>query len=90
MSNREPSPVSFRGFGRLSVKVKRNDNANNEVNSSSSAEITSAEIDEINHNERTTRRRYYQQMDKDALPGQESLKWIQRIKEQFGDGKMSC
>ena len=76
--------------GAYLLSVLRNDNANNKVNSSSSAEITSAEIDEINHNERITRRRYYQKMDKDALPRQESLKWIQRIKEQFGDGKMSC
>ena len=27
-------------------------------------------------------------MDKDALPGQESLNWVQRIKEQLKDGKM--
>jgi len=29
-------------------------------------------------------------MNKDALPRQESLKWIQRIKEQLRDGKMGC
>ena len=29
-------------------------------------------------------------MDIDALPGQKSLKWIQRIKNQLKDGELSC
>jgi hypothetical protein len=28
-------------------------------------------------------------MDKDALPGQESIKWIKKIKKQLKDGKMN-
>ena len=72
------------------LSVLRNDNAQKEEFNSPSDEITATEIDEINRNERIARRRYYQKMGKDALPGQESLKWIQRIKKQLKDGKMSC
>jgi hypothetical protein len=36
--------------------------------------IISTEIDEINKNERIARRRYYQNMERNALPRQESLK----------------
>jgi hypothetical protein len=76
--------------GAYLLSVLRNDNAQKEEFNSPSDEITATEIDEINHRERITRRRYYQEMDKDALPRQDSLKWIQRIKDQLKDGKMNC
>jgi hypothetical protein len=75
--------------GAYLLSVLRNDYAKKEETPSSSDEATATEIDEINHNERIARKRYYQKMDEKALPGQESLKWIQRIKEQLKDGKMS-
>jgi len=76
--------------GAYLLSVLRNDYAQKEEFNSHSDGITATEIDEINRNERITRRRYYQKMDKDALPRQDSLKWIQRIKEQLKDGKMGC
>jgi DNA-binding transcriptional MerR regulator len=69
--------------GAYLLSVLRNDYAKKEETPSSSDEATATEIDEINRNERITRRRYYQKMDQDALPRQELLKWIQKIKEQL-------
>ena len=76
--------------GAYLLSVLRNDYKNKEEVNSSSDEATATEIDVINRRERIARRRYYQKMDKDAIPRQESLKWIKRIKEQLKDGKMSC
>ena len=74
--------------GAYLLSVLRNDYKNKEEVNSSSDEATATEIDVINRRERIARRRYYHEMDKDALPRQESLKWVQRIKEQLRDGKM--
>lgn len=76
--------------GAYLLSVLRNDYSKKEEVNSSSDEITSSEIDEINRQERIARRKYYRKMDQDPLPRQKSLKWIQRIKEQLKDGKMSC
>jgi hypothetical protein len=75
--------------GAYLLSVLRNDSSNKEEVHSPSNEATATEIDEINRQERIVRRRYYRKMDEKALPRQESLKWIQRIKEQLKDGKMS-
>jgi hypothetical protein len=72
--------------GAYLLSVLRNDSAKKAEAPSPSDEITSAEIGEINRQERIARRRYYRKMDEKALPGQESLKWIQKIKEQLKDG----
>ena len=50
------------------LSVLRNDYAKKEETPSSSDEATSTEIDEINRNERIARKRYYQKMDRNALP----------------------
>jgi len=84
---REKSDIHNSGAYLLSVL--RNDYANKEEPHNSSEEITSREIDGINHNDRITRRRYYRKMEEDTLPRQESLKWIWRIKEQLKEGKIS-
>jgi hypothetical protein len=76
--------------GAYLLSVLRNDYAKKEEYPSPSDEATSTEIDEINRQERIARRRYYRKMDRNALPRQESLKWIQRIKDQLRDEKMSC
>lgn len=75
--------------GAYLLSVLRNDSANKEEVNGSSDEVTAAEIDEINRQERIARRRYYQKIDDKAIPRQESLKWIQRIKQQLKDQKMS-
>jgi hypothetical protein len=75
--------------GAYLLSVLRNDSANKQEAPSPSDEATATEIDEINRKERITMRRYYQNMERDALPRQESLKWIKRIKQQLKDGKMS-
>lgn len=74
--------------GAYLLSVLRNEYAKKEINSPSD-EITATEIDEINRQERIARRRYYRKMDEKTLPRQESLKWIQRIKEQLKEGEMS-
>jgi len=75
--------------GAYLLSVLRNDYANKEIHNSED-EITSEEIDEINRNEGIARSRYYREMEEKALPREESLKWIQRIRQQLRDGKMSC
>lgn len=75
--------------GAYLLSVLRNDSANKEEVNGTANEATAAEIDKINWQERIARKRYYQKMDEKAIPRQESLKWIQRIKEQLKDGKMN-
>jgi len=75
--------------GAYLLYLLRNDYAKKEEINSSSDKATATEIDEINHKKRMARKRYYQKVNKDALPRQESLKRIQRIKEQLKDGKMN-
>lgn len=75
--------------GAYLLSVLRNDYANKEIHNSED-EITSEEIDEINRKEGIARSRYYREMEEKALPREESLKWIQRIRQQLRDGKMSC
>jgi len=74
--------------GAYLLSVLRNDYAGKDTYHPDN-EITSTEIDEINRRDRNTRRRYYQKMEENALPKQESLKCISEIKEQLRDGKMS-
>jgi len=52
--------------------------------------ITTAvnEIEEINRNKRIAWRKYYLKMEAYALPREEALKWIRRIKKQSKDGKI--
>jgi hypothetical protein len=76
--------------GAYLLSVLRNDHANKEDARSSLDEITSNEINEINRSERIARRIYYQKMEEDRLPKEESLKWIRKIKEQLRDKKMRC
>jgi hypothetical protein len=76
--------------GAYLLSVLRNGYTNKEEINSPSDEATSAEIDEINRQERIARSKYYQKIDKDALPRQESLKWIQKIKDQLKDEKINC
>jgi len=72
------------------LSVLRNDYINKEEAHNPADEITATEIDEINRKEQIARRRYYRKMGATALPRQESMKWIRRIKKQLKDGKMSC
>ena len=71
--------------GAYLLSVLRNDYANKDETHNPTDEITSSEINEINQKKRIARRRYYRKMETNSLPRQESLKWIQRIKEQLRD-----
>jgi len=74
--------------GAYLLSVLRNDYTHKEI-PDLKEEITSEEIDEINRTERIARSRYYREMEEKALPREESLKWIQGIRQQLRDGKMS-
>ena len=76
--------------GAYLLSVLRNDYSKKEEFNSPSDEATATEIDEINRQERIASRRYYQKMEEDSLPKEESLKWIKKIKKQLRDEKMRC
>jgi len=51
-------------------------------------ELSSAELELILQEERIAQERYYQQLKERAIPPEESLKYIRKIKEQLKEGKL--
>ncbi len=51
-------------------------------------ELSSAELEVLLKEERIAQERYYQQLKERAIPPEESLKYIRKIKEQLKEGKL--
>ncbi len=62
-------------------KSEKNDNYEQD-------ELSSAELELILQEERIAQERYYQQLKERAIPPEESLKYIRKIKEQLKEGKL--